>query len=60
MGESSNPIETLTPQTQEKRYNTAPYCVSSMDSAAPEPQVDLNVGADDVADVQRHQRGTGG
>ncbi|DBA89522.1 TPA: hypothetical protein ACH3X1_016172 [Trebouxia sp. C0004] len=57
MGESSNPIETLTPQTQEKRYNTAPYCVSSMDSAASEPQVDLTVGADDVVDGPATSKG---
>jgi len=57
MGESSNPIETLTPQTQEKRYNTAPYCVSSMDSAAPEPRVDLTVGADDVVDGPATSKG---
>ena len=57
MGKSSNPIETLTPQTQEKRYNTAPYCVSSMDSAAPEPQVDLTVGADDVVDGPATSKG---
>lgn len=57
MGKSSNPIETLTPQTQEKRFNTAPYCVSSMDSAAPEPQVDLTVGADDVVDGPATSKG---
>ncbi|DBB03946.1 TPA: hypothetical protein ACH3X1_013022 [Trebouxia sp. C0004] len=42
---------------QEKRCNSAPYCVSSMDSAAPEPELDRTVNTDDVGDSQATSKG---